>query len=165
MRGNLGFLIRHCEEIKALADHLLRRQNHTMSAAIDRLFMAWRDNIPVIITGNEEFSVAANRLAEDLVRVINDRPGGKDITAFSVSDIGDIVNDVECVVVRINSGAITGFSVSTGKQLVKLVDISFKIPASSILLAELFYVMIHHLIVFRLKELVEEEDKKRLAAE
>lgn len=211
MRGNIEFLVHHCEGIKALADHLLKRQNHTISAAIDLLFTAWKENTPVFIMGNGGSASTATHFAADLAKTVIGPLGGLGLRAFAIDNIpyaSALVNDLPReaffttwlqtyyesggigIVLSVHGGAgqdqgglwsqnllcgvqfiknrggkTIGLSGFDGGPLAKLVDIPIVVPAGSTSLVESFHVLIHHLIVFRLKELIEEEDKKRLAAE
>lgn len=211
MRGNIEFLVHYCEGVKVLADHILKRQNHTISAAIDLLFGAWKENTPVFIMGNGGSASTATHFAADLAKTVIGPLGGRGIRAFAMDNIpytSALVNDQPredlftawlntyhesggigiaisvhggvgqdegglwsqnllrgIQFVKNHGGKTIGLSGFDGGPLAKLVDISIVVPAGSTPLVESFHVLIHHLIVFRLKELIEEEKKKRLAAE
>lgn len=64
--------------------------------------------------------------------------------------------------IKDRGGQTIGLSGFNGGPLAELVHIPITIPICSTPLVESFHVLVHHLIVFRLKEMIEEEEKKRL---
>lgn len=208
MRRNIEFILHYCTEIKALADYLLKNQNQQISAAIDLLFNAWQNNIPVFIMGNGGSASTATHFAADLAKTIIGPLGGRGLRTFTLENLSHfsaLVNDnpredlfrawletfyetggigvaisvhggrgqdqgglwsqnlIKGVLyIRDRGGKTIGLSGFDGGPLAQLVNIPIVIPAQSTPLVESFHVLIHHLIVFCLKELIEDQVKKRL---
>lgn len=211
MRGNFEFILTYFTAVKALADHLLNRQNTQISEAINLLFDAWKVNAPVFIMGNGGSTSTATHFVADLAKTVVGPLGGRGIRAFALENLphfSALVNDQPredlftawlntyyepggigiaisvhggsgqdqgglwsqnllggMQYIKNRGGKTIGLSGFEGGPLAQLVDISIVVSVQSTPLVESFHVLIHHLIVFRLKELIEEEEKKRLASE
>ena len=85
------------ENVKRIADTLMREQSEQIDAMIRVLFRAWNDNSLVFILGNGGSASTASHFAADLSKTIADQPGWRGIRALTPWDniplISAIVND------------------------------------------------------------------------
>ncbi|OGZ95190.1 MAG: hypothetical protein A3I44_03615 [Candidatus Sungbacteria bacterium RIFCSPLOWO2_02_FULL_51_17] len=84
-------------DVSALAAKIQKEQSEALNAAIEALFVAWRDGSAVFILGNGGSASTASHFAADLAKTVNDAPMAQGLRALTPWDnvplISAIVND------------------------------------------------------------------------
>ncbi len=195
------YTLRYFRDSERLLNLLIEKHMEHIDAAIEALFHAWRNDIPVYIMGNGGSASTASHFAADLSKTVSDQPGTRGLRATAPWDniplISAIVNDRPkediftawldtnyekgglgigisvhggsgsdvggkwsqnllkgLQYIKDRGGKTIGFSGFEGGPMKTLVDIPIVVPAHSTALVESFHVLLHHLIAFRLKELI-----------
>jgi len=198
----------YLEDVKQIADDLLKNQMGQIEKIIDILFIAWLQHRWVYVMGNGGSASTATHFAADLFKTVINGPNESGIKAVALVDniplVSAIVNDWGwnrvfdgqlatfwepggvAVGISVHGGAgkdkagawsqnilsglryakthggkVIGLAGFDGGPMKDYADACVVVPANSTPLVESFHVVLHHLIVFRLKERIEEYKTER----